>query len=185
MHIGKSAAQDAHDIAHGGAARRGDQADAVGEHGQRLFALGSKESFGFEAFLQLLEGELQRAEAYRLDILDVDLVFAACFIDADRAANGDVQAVLGAELDAALLLFEENAADLGAVVLEREVDMADWASRQLEISPSTQMSVKFLPRRSRIRAVSSLTVSARRVGWRLNVSWLILELSIVSQSLYG
>ena len=35
-----------------------------------------------------------------------------------------MQAVLGTELDAALLLFEENAADLGAVVLEREIDVA-------------------------------------------------------------
>src|SRR5580658_7937282 len=49
----------------------------------------------------------------------------------------------------------------------------DCASRQLEISPSTQMSVKFLPSRSRMRAVSSLTVRARRVGCRLKVSWLM------------
>ena len=35
-----------------------------------------------------------------------------------------MQAVLGTELDAALLLFEEDAADLGAIVFEGEVDVA-------------------------------------------------------------
>src|SRR6266571_1801398 len=52
----------------------------------------------------------------------------------------------------------------------------DWASRQLEISPCTLMSVKFLARRSRMRAVSSLTVQTGRVGMRLKVScWVIVR----------
>src|SRR6202035_5379938 len=55
---------------------------------------------------------------------DVDLVFAAGFVDADRAANGDVKTVLGTESQAALLLLEKDATDLGAVILEREVDVA-------------------------------------------------------------
>src|SRR5882724_6889606 len=46
----------------------------------------------------------------------------------------------------------------------------DWASRQLEISPWTEMSVKFLARRSRILPVSSLTVKVLRSGMRLKVS---------------
>ena len=96
----------------------------LGSIGSGFLRVGGEEAFGFEALFQLLEGELKRAEADGLDVLDVDLIFAAGFVDADRAAHGDVQAVLGAELDAALLLLEENAADLGAVVLEREVDVA-------------------------------------------------------------
>src|SRR5437773_12487100 len=51
----------------------------------------------------------------------------------------------------------------------------DWASRQLEISPWTKMSVKLRASRSRMRAVSSLRVRIWRVGWRLNVRWLILS----------
>jgi len=35
-----------------------------------------------------------------------------------------VQAVLRTELDAPLLLFEKDAAHLGAIVLEREIDVA-------------------------------------------------------------
>ncbi len=72
VQIGKAAAQDAHNVAHGGAAGRGDQADALGQHGQRLFARGIEEAFGVQALFQLLEGQLQRAEADRLDVLDVE-----------------------------------------------------------------------------------------------------------------
>src|SRR6266403_880720 len=51
----------------------------------------------------------------------------------------------------------------------------DWASRQLEISPWTEMSVKFLARRSRIFPVNSLTVKVLRLGMRLKLScWVIL-----------
>ncbi len=72
----------------------------------------------------MLKGELQRAETYRLEVLDINLIFAAGFVDADGAAHGHLQAVFGAELDATLLLFEKNAADLGAVVFQREVNAA-------------------------------------------------------------
>src|SRR4029077_7518023 len=101
-----------------------DKADAAGEHRKRFFARGREQALRFEAFLQLLEGELQRAETNGLDILDVNLVFAASFVNADRAAHGDVQAVFGPELDAALLLLEEDAANLGAVIFKGEVDVA-------------------------------------------------------------
>jgi len=75
--------------------------------------------------------------------------------------------------NAATILLEPNATDLGLFILQREIRWPDWASRQLEISPSTLSSVKFLARRSRMRAVSSETESARRDGWRLKVSWLM------------
>ena len=101
MHVVEAAAQDAHDVADGRARRRSDEADAAREHRQRLFSLGGKQAFGFQAFFQLVEGELQRAQADRLDVLDVNLIFAAGFVDADGTAYGDVQAVLGAELHSA------------------------------------------------------------------------------------
>src|SRR5229473_4386988 len=50
----------------------------------------------------------------------------------------------------------------------------DCASWQLEISPVTQISVKLRAKRSRILAVSSVTVKARRSGIRLKVSWLMV-----------
>src|ERR1700692_1269693 len=51
------------------------------------------------------------------------------------------------------------------------------ASRQLEISPSTRMSVKFLASRSRIRTVSSVTDQTRRSGIKLNCSCVVIRYS--------
>src|SRR5260370_1218844 len=59
----------------------------------------------------------------RFEILHVNLIFAALLVDADGAADGDKKAVFGAELDAAPLLLEENAADLRAIVFQSEVDV--------------------------------------------------------------
>src|SRR4029077_5307349 len=117
VHIAKAAAQDAHHVADRGAARRSDQADAAGEKRQRFLALSGKEALGFEALLELLEGELQRAKSNGLNILDINLVFAARFIDADGAAYRDVQTVFGAKLHGAELILETDAADLRALVL--------------------------------------------------------------------
>ena len=72
----------------------------------------------------MLEGKLQGAEAHWLDVLDVNLIFAARLIDADGAAHGDVEAVLGAKLQALQLGAETDAANLRARILEREVQMA-------------------------------------------------------------
>src|ERR1700688_3565907 len=49
------------------------------------------------------------------------------------------------------------------------------ASRQLEISPSTRMSVKFRASRSRIRTVSSVTDHTRRSGIKLNCSCVVIR----------
>ena len=73
-----------------------DHTDAARQHGQRLLARFVEKSFRLELFLQLLERELQRAQAHRLDVAHVNLILAAQFVNAERAANGDVQAVLGA-----------------------------------------------------------------------------------------
>ena len=122
--FGKAPLQNLHDIAHGGAARRGDQTHALRKHGKRFFSLGVEQALGLEALFQLLEGKLQGAQADRLDVLDVKLIFAARFVDADGAAHGDVQAVFGAKLEARKLGAKADAANLRAIILEREVKMA-------------------------------------------------------------
>ena len=71
----------------------------------------------------MIEGKLQGTQTDRFDFLNVNLIFAALLVDADGSAHRDLQAVFGAELDAALLLLEENAANLGAIVLQREIDV--------------------------------------------------------------
>src|SRR5215467_5396887 len=124
MDVGETAREDAHDVAHGRAARRSDKADAAGKKRQRLLARGVEEAFSFEPLFELIESKLERTEADRLDFLEVNLIFAALLVDTDGAAHGDLQTVFGAEFDAALLLLEEDAADLGAIVFQCEVDVA-------------------------------------------------------------
>src|SRR5882762_3395896 len=124
MYVRETPRENTHDVAHSGAARRRDNADAAGKKRQRLLARRVEKAFGFEAFLQLLERELERAETNGLQIFHVNLILAARFVDAEGTAHGHLQAVFGTELDAALLLFEKDAADLRAIVFQCEVDMA-------------------------------------------------------------
>ena len=63
-----AAAQHADDVAQRRAVDRGDDADAAGQCGQRPLAGLVEQPLGGELLLQLLEGELQRAQALRLHV---------------------------------------------------------------------------------------------------------------------
>ena len=54
----------------------------------------------------------------------IKLIFAARFIDADRAAHSHVQAVFGPKLEAGKLRAKTDAANLRVIVLQGEVKMA-------------------------------------------------------------
>src|SRR5215813_12315592 len=82
-----------------------------------------KEALSIEALFELVKSDLQGAETDRFNLLDIDLVLAALLKNADAAAHGNLQAVFRAELDAALLLFEEDTLDLSAVIFQGEVDV--------------------------------------------------------------
>ena len=84
-------------VGDGGAARRGDDADAPRKARQGALALRREESLGGQFLLELLEGQLQRAESLRLEQFDQQLVFAARFVDVDAAARQHRQAVLRLE----------------------------------------------------------------------------------------
>ena len=64
------------------------------QRGQRALACGIEQAFGLQLLLQLLERQLQRAEAARLQVLALQLVLALRLVDAEPAAGDDVQAVL-------------------------------------------------------------------------------------------
>ena len=78
---------------------RGDDADGAREGRQRPLARGIEEPFGLELALELLEGELERAEPLGLHQLDDELVLAARGVDVEAAEGQHLQAVL--ELEAA------------------------------------------------------------------------------------
>ena len=84
VRIGKAALQHAQNVANRRARGRRDDADAQRQNWERLFARFVEEAFVLQTFFQLLEGELQSAEADRLDIRDIDLIFAAHVVDAER-----------------------------------------------------------------------------------------------------
>ena len=65
-----------------------------------------------QPLLQLFEGELQRAEALRLEVLADELILALGLVDRDAAARDDAQAVGRLELQVAQRRPEDDAADL-------------------------------------------------------------------------
>src|ERR1022692_2254976 len=87
VETGEAAGQDLNHVGDDGAARRGDDADALGVARQRALAAGLEEAFFRQLLLELFEGELQRAVAQRLQEFDDELVFAARLEDVDAAAR--------------------------------------------------------------------------------------------------
>ena len=55
-----------------------------------------EQPFGRQPLLELLERELQRAEALRLQVLADELILALRVVDADASARDDAEAVLRA-----------------------------------------------------------------------------------------
>ncbi len=69
VNICEAALEDAENISNRRASGRSDDADAAGQNGQRLFARFVEEAFFLQLLFELLEGELQRAESDRLDVV--------------------------------------------------------------------------------------------------------------------
>ena len=72
-----------------------------GSAGSGRLRAASNRPFGREPLLQLLEGQLQRAEPVRLQVLADDLILALRVVDAEPAARDDPQAVLRLEAQVA------------------------------------------------------------------------------------
>jgi hypothetical protein len=106
----------------------------------RLRAAANRPSFS-SLLLQLLEGLLQRALAQRLDDLDRDLVLALRRIDAHRAADEHLHAVLGLNLMRRAAVFQTTARTCAFAVLEREVPVAGGGHghvRDLALDPDVE-----------------------------------------------
>ena len=117
---------------------RGDDADALGERGQRTFAVGVEEAFGEEAGFELFEGELERAGAARLHGFGDELKLAAALVDGDAAAHQHGEAIGRTKAEERGLTTEEDNGKLGFAVLEGEVDVAGGcgaAVRDLSLDP--------------------------------------------------
>src|SRR5262249_61908966 len=93
---------------------------------------------GLQARLELLEGQLEGAEAPGLQDLADELVLAAHGVDVEVGERQDMEAVLGGEAEPPDSALEEDGPDLGPLVLQREVDVAgavDPEVRDLALDP--------------------------------------------------
>jgi hypothetical protein len=108
-------------VADRGAAGRGDDADAPRMLGQRLLARFVEQALGLEATAQLLERELERTFAARLDLAHDQLQLTARLVDRRLGQQQQLEAVLELERQARGVAAKQRAADLPVRVLEREV----------------------------------------------------------------
>ena len=116
--------EDADDVAHCGAVERRDDANATGQHRQRAFAGRLEQAFALEFPFQLLERDLERAGAGRLEGVGDQLIVALLLIDAEPSARDHAHAIFRLELQSLYRRAEHHAAQLCAVIFEAEVEMA-------------------------------------------------------------
>ena len=120
----KAARQHAKDIAHRRAGGRSDDGEAANETRQGTLAIGSEQSFRRQFLLECFEGHAQCTFAGLFHVFEHELVFATCFVQGDAAPHQHQRAVAWRKTQVHRLLLEQRAADLGAVVLQREVQVA-------------------------------------------------------------
>ena len=119
-----AAGEDLDDVAERCAVERRHDPDFGRQRRQRPLARRVEEALGLELLLQLLERQLQRAEALGLEVVAEDLILALRLVDADPAARDHAQSVFGLELQVAHGRAVHHRLDLRAAILEREVQVA-------------------------------------------------------------
>jgi hypothetical protein len=136
--VRRPAPQHFQDVAQRRAVERGHDPDPPRQGGQRALSLRIEQPFGLQPLLQLLERQLQRAQAVRLHVLADDLVFTFRLVDAETAARDDVQTVFGLEAQIAHRRPEHDGLDLRAAILQREIHVPGiphLAVRDLPLEP--------------------------------------------------
>lgn len=83
-----------------------------------------EETFFFEFFTELAEGEFQGAHTGGGDFFGDELVLAPRAIDVDRAMDQDGEAVGKFEFEVHGTGSPHGAADLGLIVFQGEIDVA-------------------------------------------------------------
>jgi hypothetical protein len=104
--------------------RRGDHADHARQERQELLSCLVEQSLGGKLALALFEQRHQRAKAGGLQRLDNDLVARAVGVGGEPPGNDHLHAFLGLHPYPGEGQLPDHAVDLGALVLEREIDVA-------------------------------------------------------------
>ncbi len=87
-----ASSQHVDDVADRGAVEGRHDADLARQRRQRPLARGVEQPLGLQALLELIEGELERAESLRLQVLADQLVLALRLVDRDLSTRDDAQA---------------------------------------------------------------------------------------------
>ena len=95
-----------------------------GSAGSGALAAGREQAFGFQLFLELLEGQLQRAVSLRFDGLHHQLQVAAGVVKIHPGSGQHGDAILRLEFQIARRGLEADAAHLRVFVLQREIVVA-------------------------------------------------------------
>ena len=90
---------------------------------QRALALGREQALRVEPPLELLERELEGAEAERLELLDHELEPTSLRVDGERARGHHGEAVLDLEAQPPGPARPHHAVERRRLVLEREVEV--------------------------------------------------------------
>ena len=125
------AVDGADDVVHRGAARRGHHADALREPGQRALLRLGEDALGRELHLELLAGESLGARSRRLCEIGVELHLAVALVDAEPAANAQVEPGDDLELETLRVTPPHHRREHGPAVREREVEVPGARPRGL------------------------------------------------------
>lgn len=112
------------EVANDGPCGRSNDANGSRKGRQGTLAVSVEKTLGFQALLELLESKLQRAHADRFHGFGYELELAALLVNADAAADQDVESVFRAEAKQHGLAAKEHYGQLRVCVFEREVNMA-------------------------------------------------------------
>src|SRR4051812_13041482 len=119
----EAASEDVEDVANRSTGRAGNDGDPLRQHRNRLLSRRIEQSFLGELLFELLECQLQRAEAGRLDGDSVELELPLLFVKREASADDELQSVFNAEAEEACVRREQDHAHLGSRILNRKIDM--------------------------------------------------------------
>ena len=113
--------QDADHVVYRRAGPARDDGDALRIGGQRALVRGIEQPLAAELLLELLEGDIEVADAVGGKTRAVKLIRTVARIDADAAGDDDLHAVFRAEAELRRSAAEHHAAHRTLAVLEREI----------------------------------------------------------------
>src|SRR5262249_44980029 len=110
-------------VAHGRSRRTGDQHQTSRKFRQRFLSRQFKVSQLGKLLTKLAKRQLQGADAFRLDLVDNELVFSVRRIDLDSPAGDDFESVLKLILQSLSGRFPNDGRELSVLVFQTRVEV--------------------------------------------------------------